>query len=84
MFDFDEARTFLELNRGCEKHDLLYKNLLIAEEYDYAFMFLQEEEDIKRTFQEFRIIDKGKNCYGLLRRCNEDMLDYGFLVRSNR
>ena len=31
-----------------------------------------------------RIIDKGKNCYGILRKCNEDMLDYGFLVQSNR
>ena len=50
LFNFDQAKFLLEKNAGHGKYDLLSKYLLIAQEQDYAFMFLQEEEDVTRTF----------------------------------
>ena len=50
IFDFDEAENFLKENNKQEFYHILKKAFEYAKEYDYVFMFLQEEEGVKKTF----------------------------------
>ena len=53
LFDFEEARTVLL--KVPENIGLLL-HLQLMKEHDYVFIFLQEEEGYKRTFEMTRYV----------------------------